>query len=264
MNLDRIKQIGVRAAYRAGKILSHHFGKPLNISKKGIMDLVTEADVASEASIIETIREAFPEHGILAEESGASGDAQAGLWIIDPLDGTTNFAHKLPIFAVSIAFQHNDDILFGTILNPISGELFTAVKGSGALLNGEPITVTQTACVDESLLVTGFPYTVRDKFPTQQMASFGRCLTAAQGIRRLGAAALDLCFVACGRFDAFWEENLKPWDTAAGMLIVTEAGGCVTDYSGDPYQITDKELLATNQHIHKEMVDLLNIEDDAQ
>jgi len=262
MDLDRIKQIGTRAAYRAGKILSQHFGKPLNITKKGVIDLVTEADLASEASIIATIREVFPDHSILAEESGASGKTQTDQWIIDPLDGTTNFAHKLPIFAVSIAYQRNDDILFGVVFNPVSGELFTAVRDKGALLNNEPIKVTGTTSIGDSLLVTGFPYTVRSNFPTNQLNRFSNCLTASQGIRRLGSAALDLCFVACGRFDGFWEENLKPWDTAAGMLIAIEAGGCVTDFSGKPYKILDKELLATNQLIHQQMVDLLYIEGD--
>lgn len=258
MELDRIKQVAVRAAFRSGEILNRYFGKPLQISKKGVMDLVTEADVASEKSIIATIHETFPDHAILAEESGASGTDQSDLWIIDPLDGTTNFAHHLPIFAVSIAYCHNDEVVMGIVFNPVTGELYDAAKDEGARLNGESIYVTATDSVGESLLVTGFPYTVRTQYPTDQMTRFGRCLTTSQGIRRLGSAALDLCYVAAGRFDGFWEENLKPWDTAAGMCIVLEAGGKITDFSGSHYTIMDKQILATNSHIHQQMVDLLN------
>lgn len=260
MKLDLIKLVAVRAAFRAGKILNQYYGKPIKITKKGIMDLVTEADVASEESIIATIHEVFPDHAILAEESGASGNGQNDLWVIDPLDGTTNFAHQLPIFAVSIAYCHNDEIMVGVVFNPATGELYDAVKDEGARLNGEPIQVTTTNSVGESLLVTGFPYTVRTRYPKDQMARFGRCLTAAQGIRRLGSAALDLCYVAAGRFDGYWEENLKPWDTAAGMCIVIEAGGKVSDFNGLLYTITDQQILATNSHIHRQMVDLLNTE----
>jgi myo-inositol-1(or 4)-monophosphatase len=261
MNLDRIKQIGVRAAYRAGKIIHQHYGKSFRVTKKGIMDLVTEADLSSEKIVIATIQEAFPDHAILAEESGASGRQGPDLWIIDPLDGTTNFAHGLPIFAVSIAYSHHGQMILGVVFNPITGELFSAVRDQGAYLNNEAIRVSATSTVGDSLLVTGFPYTVRSATPSQPLARFARCLTAAQGIRRLGSAALDLCYVACGRFEGFWEENLKPWDTAAGMLIAAEAGGRVTDFNDRPYQITDKQLLATNTLIHQQMVDLLSIED---
>jgi myo-inositol-1(or 4)-monophosphatase len=261
MDLDRIKQIGVRAAYRAGEKINQFYGKRFRVTKKGVMDLVTEADLASEAVVIATIREAFPEHSILAEESGASASNSPNRWIIDPLDGTTNFAHGLPIFSVSIAFSHNDQITMGVVFNPVTGELFTAVQNRGADLNGEPIRVSNTATVGDSLLVTGFPYSVRSACPPLPMKRFTRCLTAAQGIRRLGSAALDLCYVACGRFDAFWEEDLKPWDTAAGLLIATEAGGRVTDFGNHLYRISDQQILATNSAIHMEMVGLLNIED---
>lgn len=262
MKLDLIKQVAVRAAFQSGKILSQYFGKPIQITKKGIMDLVTEADVASEKTIIAAIHEVFPDHAILAEESGASGNGKSenDLWVIDPLDGTTNFAHHLPIFAVSIAYCHNDEVVMGVVFNPATGELYDAAKDEGARLNGEPIHVTTTNSVGESLLATGFPYTVRTQYPKKQIDRFGRCLTAAQGIRRLGSAALDLCYVAAGRFDGFWEDNLKPWDTAAGMCIVIEAGGKITDFNGSPYTITDQQILATNSHIHQQMVDLLNTE----
>lgn len=261
MDLDRIKQIGVRAAYRAGEVINRYYGKSFGITKKGVMDLVTEADLSSEKVIIATILEAFPDHAILAEESGASGQNSPDLWIIDPLDGTTNFAHGLPIFAVSIAYSHNDQISMGVVLNPVTGELFSAVRQRGACLNSDVIQVSDTATVGDSLLVTGFPYTIRSTTPSLPLARFAHCLTAAQGVRRLGSAALDLCYVACGRFDGFWEENLKPWDTAAGALIAAEAGGRITDFEDHVYQIHDQQLLATNARIHQEMLGLLSIED---
>lgn len=256
MNLESVKQVAVRAAYRAGKALNNHFGNLTKVSKKGAIDLVTAADLESEQTIVETIRETFPKHAILAEESGELKGSDEGRWIIDPLDGTTNFAHNLGIYSVSIAFMHNDDIVVGIVFNPTNGELFTAIRGQGALLNGHPIHVSTTTTVVDSLLVTGFPYTV-SSMAADLMARFTQCLTAAQGIRRLGSAALDLCYVACGRFDGFWEENLKPWDTAAGVLIAREAGGLVTDFTSTPFNINEKQILASNGHIHQEMVTLL-------
>lgn len=261
MDLETIKRIGIRAAYRAGRILIDHFDKPLQVRKKGIIDLVTQADLASEKAIVATIKEVFPDHGILAEESGASLGNGQECWIIDPLDGTTNFAHHLPIFAVSIAYARKDVPMVGIVFNPANGELFTAVQGKGACVNGTPICVSKTATLGDSLLVTGFPYTIRTCSPDEPIARFTRCLTASQGVRRLGSAALDLCYVACGRFEGFWEENLKPWDTAAGMLIVQEAGGQVTEYTGRPYRLDDKQILATNALIHREMMQLLELED---
>jgi len=261
MDMENVKRVAVRAAYRAGKILNDHFGKALQVNKKGAIDLVTEADLAAEKEIIATIKASFPDHAILAEESGPSGDAGPHCWVVDPLDGTTNFAHRLPIFAVSIAYRNEDDVCVGVVLNPSNGELFSAVKGGGAWLNSDPITVSTTATVGDSLLVTGFPYSVRAASSETILSRFDRCLKAAQGVRRLGSAALDLCSVACGRFDGFWEENLNPWDTAAGMLIAMEAGGRVTDYAGQTYAIEDKQILATNGTIHEDMVALLKIED---
>lgn len=258
MDLESVKRIGLRAAYRAGRTLNEHFGSTIRVSKKGDIDLVTEADIESEKIIVDTIREVFPGHAILAEESGVLGEDGLDRWIIDPLDGTTNFAHHLPIFAVSIAYAHDNSIVVGIVFNPVTGELFSAVSGQGARLNDDPIRVSTTARVSESLLVTGFPYTVRSAAPTEIMERFTCCLTSAQGIRRLGSAALDLCYVGCGRFDGFWEEALKPWDTAAGMLIAAEAGARVTDYTDQPYDMYAKQILATNGQIHHEMVELLN------
>ena len=177
-------------------------------------------------------------------------------WIIDPLDGTTNFAHGVGIYAVSIAFAVDNEIAAGIVLNPETGELFSAVRDKKAELNGCPIRVSDTKTITSALLVTGFPYDCKDHIPSL-MGRFERCLAAAQGIRRLGSAALDLCYVACGRFDGFWEERLKPWDTAAGMLIARQAGAKITDFSGEPFLPEKKELLATNGVIHESMLTLL-------
>ncbi|MCU0614885.1 MAG: inositol monophosphatase [Desulfobacterales bacterium] len=260
MNIENVKHIGLAATWEGAKILRKYFGKLTGVNKKGAIDLVTEADLESEKAIISIIHTAFPEHSILAEESGLNHGNGEHQWIIDPLDGTTNFAHELNIFAVSIAFSYKDDISLGFVLNPISGELFTAEKGKGAKLNGFPISVSNTQKVSESLLVTGFPYN-HPEIIDSIMFRFTRCTKAAQGIRRLGSAALDLCFVACGRFDGFWEQNLKPWDTAAGALIAEEAGARVTDFSGNSYNINQKEILATNNKIHHEMTGLLEYKD---
>jgi len=169
-----------------------------------------------------------------------------------------NFAHQVTIFCISIALAFKDDIELGIVLNPVNGELFSAARGQGAQLNGSPFRVSSTTTVSESLLVTGFPYNIAEIFDPV-ILRYGSCLKAAQGMRRLGSAALDLCFVACGRFEGFWEQNLKPWDTAAGALIVTEAGGTVTTFSNLPFTVDHKEILATNGHIHEEMLGLLEI-----
>ncbi len=263
MDLKLIKRVGIAAAYRGGGVLRSYFGSSLEINKKGAIDLVTQADIGSEKLIIETIRATFPNHSILAEESGLKKGADDCQWIIDPLDGTTNFAHQLSLFSVSIGFALNSDIVAGIVLNPVSGELFTAVTGEGAELNGRPISVSDAATLSESLLVTGFPYNLKEMFPPL-LTRFSNCLKASQGIRRLGSAALDLCFVACGRFDGFWEQNLKPWDTAAGMLIAKEAGAMVTDFSNKPFAVDKKEILATNSKIHKEMLSLLEAKKDSE
>jgi myo-inositol-1(or 4)-monophosphatase len=257
MDLKSVKRAGIRAAFKGAEVLRSNFGKKRHVLKKGAKDLLTESDTESEKLIIDTIRKVFPSHGILAEESGSDNKDAEYIWIIDPLDGTTNFAHNIGLFAVSIAFSINGDMALGIVLNPMTGELFTAVRGEGAELNGKPINVSETASLSESLLVTGFPYNVKDVEPIQ--ARFFNCLQASQGIRRLGSAALDLCFVASGRFEGFWEENLKPWDTAAGFIIAKEAGAMVTDFSGNPFDVNKKELLATNGKIHREMLKLLEI-----
>lgn len=257
MDLDAILRVGIAAAYRGADVLRVKFGKISQLRKKGATDLVTEADTLAEEHILGVIRSRFPDHGILAEESGADSGASCGCsWIVDPLDGTTNYAHQIGLYAVSIAFAMDGDIAAGIVLNPVSGELFTAAKNSGAFCNSRPIRVSSTRTISDSLLVTGFPYDVREN-PGPIIRRFAACLGAAQGIRRLGSAALDLCYVACGRFEGFWEEHLKPWDTAAGMLIAREAGATVTDFANRPYTIHSRETLATNGHIHQQMLSLL-------
>ena len=253
MDLDRIQRTAIAAAYKGAEALRASFGKLTEIRKKGAIDLVTEADIASERAIIQTLRHAFPEHAVMAEESGETAGDGDCLWIIDPLDGTTNFAHQVALFAVSIAFAHQGRLALGVVFNPLSGELFSAVEGQGASLNGRPIRVSPVTELGESLLVTGFPYNFADAMPSL-MGRFARCLKASQGVRRLGAAALDLCYVAAGRFEAFWEENLKPWDTAAGVVIVREAGGIVTDFSNRPFAPHRPEILASNGRVHQAMI----------
>ncbi len=262
MDLENVRRVGIAAAVAGCGVLRSSLGNlsSIDIEKKGAIDLVTAADIGSEKEIVQTIRSRFPDHAVLAEESGAASGDPDCRWIIDPLDGTTNFAHGLPIFAVSIAFSHHGKVKAGVVLNPVSGELFTAVKGKGAELNGRPIRVSASLRVSESLLVTGFPYNFDEIFDAV-MRRFQSCLRAARGVRRLGSAALDLCYVACGRFDGFWEENLRPWDTAAGMLIVTEAGGRVTDFKGKSFAVDDREILATNGGIHQELMSLLELKE---
>lgn len=260
MDIESIKRAGIKAAYQSGRVLNHHFGRLTQVNKKGAIDLVTTADLESEKTIIETIHEKFPNHTIIAEESGIAQRDRHACWIIDPLDGTTNYVHGLGIFAVSIAFAIDERIVMGIVYNPLNGELFTAIEGQGAKLSDHPIQASSTTRVSESLLVTGFPYVLgNDKSALIQR--FSNCLASARGIRRLGSAALDLCYVACGRFDGFWEENLKPWDTAAGMIIAREAGGVVTDFNAQPFHIEHKQILATNGKIHQEMLTLLNLKD---
>ena len=257
MDLNEIKNAGIGAAYKSAKILNDYYGSLTHIEKKGPTDLVTDADVASQNAIIETIQAKFPDHCILAEENGYDQlNAAECQWIIDPLDGTTNFAHQIPIFCISIAFAAEGRTRVGIVLNPVNGELFTAVEGLGAALNGRPISVSGQTEISESLLVTGFPYAFQ-AIIQPVMQRFQQCLQAARGIRRLGSAALDLCYVACGRFEAFWEENLHPWDTAAGTVIVETAGGRVTDFSGNPFSPDKKEILASNGHIHEAVRSLL-------
>lgn len=257
MNLKLVKNVGIDAARKGAEVTQSLLGKT-RIEKKGDINLVTRADRESENIIIRTILNSFPDHTILAEESGQHGRKTPYQWIIDPLDGTTNFAHRLNHYAISIAFAVSGKITVGIVFNPAADEMFTAVLGQGARLNDDSISVSKVDSVGNSLLVTGFPYNFKEIFP-EIIDRFSNCLKAAQGIRRFGSAALDLCDVACGRFDGFWEQNLNPWDTAAGYLIAVEAGATISDFSNNPFDITCKEILATNGKIHQEMILLLRI-----
>jgi myo-inositol-1(or 4)-monophosphatase len=258
MDIESIKRIGIAAAYKSGKILKSYIGNPLDIREKGVKDLVTEADLHSERNIIRTIKDKFPDHAILAEESGANPGDERYQWIIDPLDGTINFAHQLPFFSISIAFALEGKTMMGVVFNPVNGELFSAISGQGALLNNAGIRVSKTKKIGDSLLATGFPYNVLSEFKSVT-GRLSKLLKHAQGIRRLGSAALDLCYVGCGRLDGYWEQNLKAWDTAAGVLIATEAGAVITDFSNAPFTIDKNEIAATNGNFHDEMISLLQI-----
>ena len=258
MDIENITRVSIAAAYKGAEVLRSKFGHISQTRKKGVIDLVTEADTSSEECILQVIRTAFPNHSILAEESGQEARDEALVWIIDPLDGTTNFAHQIGWYAVSIAFSVAGKVVVGVVLNPVTGELFTAAHGRGAKCNNHSIKVSSVSYVSDSLLASGFPYNIRENL-NPIISRFKRCLNASQGIRRMGSAALDLCYVACGRFEGFWEENLKPWDTAAGVLIAREAGAHVTDFSGRPYPIEGDETLATNGRIHEEMLKLLRL-----
>jgi myo-inositol-1(or 4)-monophosphatase len=246
----------IQLAKDAGGILRDHLGRAIDISRKSTgLDLVTEVDLLSERFIKERISTYYPKHGILAEESGAQASASAYRWIIDPLDGTTNYAHAYPLFAVAIALERAGEVILGVVYDPIRDELFAAEKGSGAMLNGRTIHVSRIETLADSLLVTGFPYNVRSD--RRNIEYFGRFIDKAQAVRRDGSAALDLCYLACGRFDGFWELGLKPWDMGAGKIIVEEAGGQVTKFDGRPVTIYEPEILATNGLIHDEMMAVL-------
>ena len=239
-----------RAAPTGGAIIREYYDQPHDIRLKGAIDLVTEADPASEAAVIASLTGDTPDIGLMAEES-SQGDEQAegSVWVIDPLDGTTNFAHGVPIFAVSIGLLVDGRARIGVVYCPMQDELFYAVAGCGAWLNGKPIRVTDTEFLVQALVATGFPYDIHRHLDLV-MAQMNNVLPKVRDIRRLGAAAVDLAYVACGRLDGFWELDLKPWDTAAGWLLVEEAGGRVTDFNGAPYSPFKKEILATNSRLH--------------
>ena len=248
----------IETARAAGHLLLEKYGRISRVTKKGDYNLVTDADLASEALIIERIKSHHPRHTILAEESGQTvvvGGDSKWKWIIDPLDGTTNFAHGYPCFCVTIALEHADELVIGVTYDPTRNELFAAERGQGASLNFKPIHVSTTPKLSESLVATGFPYDFKDK------KDFSRHLTAfllgARGVRRDGSAAIDMAYVACGRFDGFWEEGLNPWDVAAGVLMIEEAGGRVTGYDGSPLSIYNPPICASNSLIHDEMLNVL-------
>ena len=252
-----IKQVAENAAREAGAYVAEHLNKLKDISYKGgINNLVTDVDLASEKIIKDMIKSRFPSHSILAEEGGEEPGGGSYKWIIDPLDGTTNFAHGFPVFCVSIGVMLDNEVITGIVYDPTRQELFSAEKGKGAFLNGERISVSGRRLVERSLISTGFAYDVEEKF--DNLKSFQTMLKSAQAVRRAGSAAIDLCYVACGRFDGFWELGLNPWDTAAGHLMAAESGGRVSTISGQAYDIFKKDILATNGYIHSEMISLLS------
>ncbi len=247
-----------KAITASGKVLQQFFQQELVITnKEGINNLVTEADHASEKVIIDIIKKDYPDHFILSEEAGEIVMDSAYKWIIDPIDGTVNFANGIPICCISIALEYNGEIILGAVYNPFLQELFFAEKGKGATLNGKKINVSNKTKVEKSILVTGFPYTYLD-MPNSPLQIFERFIRKGIPVRRLGSAAIDLCWVAAGRFDGFYEHKLQAWDSAAGFLMVEEAGGKVTDFTGKIYSPYQPYLLATNGKIHEEMLIAIN------
>ena len=257
--MQNLLRAATGAALKAGTVLLDCYDQPHQIRHKGTIDLVTEADLASEELILAVLQDNFPGIKILSEESFASYDKTPSepVWIIDPLDGTTNFAHNLPWFAVSIALYEMGESRMGVIYNPIQDELFCTTRSGGAWLNDRRIKVSEIFALQNALVATGFPYDVQER-PDPILAMLKAVLAHAQGIRRPGAATLDLAYLACGRFDAFWEVGLKPWDTAAGCLLVEEAGGILSDFRGSPFSPFIPELLASNVFLHKELTSLLH------
>lgn len=255
----QLASIAIEAAKQAGELLVSGFGTHFQVeSKAGVQDLVTTYDRLSQKLIIDLIKKKFPRHHFLAEEDNvAESPSDEVLWIIDPLDGTINFAHAIPFFAISIAAAIGKEIVCGVVYHPMQKELFVVEKGGGAYLNGKKILVTGQSHFERALLATGFPYNVQEN-PLQCVDRFASIAKTGVPIRRLGVASLDLAYVAAGRFDAFWEVGLHPWDMAAGKLLVEEAGGKVTHYDGKKHQIFGYlSMLATNGHLHDKMVNIL-------
>jgi myo-inositol-1(or 4)-monophosphatase len=246
-----------RMACEAGEIVRIGYGSDFEVSHKGAIDLVTDIDHRSESYLINEIRQLFPEHRIVSEESGVISGQNQHLWFIDPLDGTVNFAHLVPVFTVSIAYQQDGAVKLGVVYDPMRDEMFSAQRGEGAWLNGKQLRVSSTDRLDNSLLATGFPYDIRTH-PEKNLDHFTRFSIRCQGIRRLGSAALDLCYVAAGRYDGFWELRLNAWDVAAGGLIAEEAGASVTDIHGNPdYFANPQSILAANPALHPQMIEVL-------
>ncbi|MFZ8845559.1 inositol monophosphatase family protein [Thermoflexus sp.] len=256
VTLHHAYQVAVEAAVEAGRVLRWHFRRGLEIIYKGEIDLVTEADLAAERVLISRIREAFPDHHLLSEESGEILQDSPWLWVVDPLDGTTNFAHGFPVFSVSIALLHEGQRVLGVVYDVMRDELFAARRGEGAFLNGRPIRVSRTSRLEAALLVTGFPYD-RQESPFDNTQEFVALLKRCHGVLRVGSAALDLAAVAAGRLDGYWEFRLSPWDLAAGALLVEEAGGRVTTPTGDPLPPLATDIVATNGRIHEELLKAL-------
>ncbi len=248
--------VAISAARSAGRIQQEHANRISRIDYKGEINPVTEVDLLCEQEIINRIRTHFPDHEILAEESGQSRERNAWRWVIDPLDGTVNYAHGYPCYSVSIALEQAGQMQVGVIYNPNLDELFVAERGKGATLNGEAIHVSTIDTLLRSMLVTGFAYNIAET-DHNNLDHFANFSMECQAVRRPGSAAMDLCYVACGRFEGFWELNLHPWDYGAGWLLLEEAGGKVTRFDGAPFTMGDREILATNGRVHQQMIDVL-------
>jgi myo-inositol-1(or 4)-monophosphatase len=254
--MDTYLDFAVETAREAGTLLAQLSRQPREISYKRKSDIVTDADRRSEALILERVSRHFPSHAVVAEEGGGKETGSDYCWYVDPLDGTTNFAHGFPVYCVTLALAYRDEVIAGVVYDPNREELFAAERGAGAFLNNERITVSQTADLAESLLGTGFPPFASNHDLNLQF--FFKLTHLSHGIRRAGAAALDLCSVAVGRFEGFWELKLNPWDKAAGSLLVTEAGGRVTDLVGGPFSLHRDEIFASNGLIHEPMLDVFS------
>jgi len=250
-------QTAICAAKQAGAVLLHYARNGFRIDHKSLINLVTEADHAAEQCVIDVLRSQYPDHRVLAEERGKIDRGLSPyLWIIDPLDGTTNFAHGNPAYCVSIGLEYKEQPVLGVVYDPTRDELFTAMRGDGARANDRPLHVSQTAQLDQALLVTGFAYNIRET-ANNNLDHFARFALRTQGLRRTGSAALDLCYVAAGRFDGFWEVTLNPWDMAAGVVILEEAGGRVTNFRGETHSLYGEELVASNGLLHDPMISVI-------
>ncbi len=253
-------EIAEQAAREAGVVLLENLGKVKEIEFKAKNSLVTEVDKLSEEIIINKIKKSFPSHDIFAEESGRDSEDSDHLWLIDPIDGTTNYAHAYPFFSISIALEVNGVVEVGLVYDPVKDEMFTAELAKGAYLNNKPIEVSKSYAIEHSHVCTGFMHEI-EWMVEANIKHFGNFIRRARAVRRDGSAALDVCYVACGRFDGFWELGLNPWDTAAAVLILKEAGGHITTFSGGEYSIYMKEILASNSIVHDQMIEILALED---
>lgn len=259
--MDDFARLGMQVAREAGRLLLQGLETGFRVSRKGVVDLVTEVDIAAEKLIVSRIREAFPTHRILAEENHREDSGGGYRWIIDPLDGTTNYAHRYPVFSVSIALEFEGEVQWGAVYDPLRDEMFSARKGGGAFCNSVPIVVSSTETLGSSLLATGFPYDIQTS-RRNNLKNYCAFAVRCQGVRRSGSAAIDLSYVASGRLDGFWELKLNPWDCAAGALIVCEAGGTMTDFRGRAFSIHGGELVASNGRIHGQMLEVLKSAED--
>ncbi len=251
-------EAAVHIAREAGKYQRSRLHTDFKVEHKGVINLVTEVDKACEKRIVDYLHKNFPNHDVLAEEGSNTASNADFKWIIDPLDGTTNFAHGYPLFCVCIALEHKGEIVMGVVYEPNRDEMFTAEKGKGAFCNGRPIRVTPCKDLRQSLLATGFAYNFREEDKLNNFDHFRNLMMRSLAVRRDGVAGIDLCYVACGRYDGFWELYLKPWDIAAGALIVEEAGGRVTSFDGSAFDVYGREILATNGEIHSQMQEVLH------